>query len=483
MIPNKTFLAGMHIHQRDVFTAFDEGNTRFFVLEWARRHRKTTKAINLLIRECCRYPNAKYAYVAPTQVMAREIVWDDPTMLSSNLPDKSEMEWKLNEQKMIVKFANGSILKIGGSDKPDSLRGIDAIGVVLDEFALIKELTWTEIFRPIIAGPVPLHLKDTGAFRWAMFLFTPKGVNHATAMFDKAACVDEGFALPTCGKAEKMKPGWYASRIDAEEMGLMTSRELELAREDMPKILYDQELRCARITSEDMALITSELLNDLENIKWDQVRPAMIDMRLLVSVDPAFGGDACKIKGFENTRVVIDKTVLQRHKTHEVVFEIKKVAQELGTKNIIVDCIGNGKGVADALSVDEAEYDVQYFNSANRPTEQQSTRNIQFANKRAEAYYYTSERITLAKTEAIKNKELLRQLPYASKYKITNSGKLIIIPKIEIKAMLSCSPDEADCYVMGIWGLQYVDPVVEQEPIRDRYRDRESRIPDSAMIL
>ena len=52
-----------------------------FMAEWHRRCRKTTAAINLLVKESIRIPKAKYVYIAPTQVMARNIVWDDPTMI------------------------------------------------------------------------------------------------------------------------------------------------------------------------------------------------------------------------------------------------------------------------------------------------------------------------------------------------------------------------------------------------------------------
>ena len=156
-IPSRLFNERLGRHEKQVLLAFDRVDrptTRFFTLEWHRRAHKTTLAINLLIRECYRYPKSKCVYVAPTQVWAREVVWDDPTMLWDALPDKVASGWVANEQKMIIKFANGSILKIGGSDKPDALRGIDADGVVLDEFALHHPETWTQIFRPIIAGSI-----------------------------------------------------------------------------------------------------------------------------------------------------------------------------------------------------------------------------------------------------------------------------------------------------------------------------------------
>ncbi len=119
-IPNKLFLSRLDWHEIEPLRAFDNTaeEIRFLILEWHRRAHKTTLAINLLIRECCRYPKSKYVYVAPTQVWAREVVWDDPHMLWDALPDKAEMFWKANDQKMLVKFANGSMLKIGGSYNP-----------------------------------------------------------------------------------------------------------------------------------------------------------------------------------------------------------------------------------------------------------------------------------------------------------------------------------------------------------------------------
>lgn len=470
------FATTMHPHQRATFEAFDSGKKRKFLLEWARRHRKTTLAVNLLTREACTIPNAKYVYIAPTNVMARNIVWDDPNMLKAYLPDKKLMGWKLNESLMQVKFDNGSIIKVGGSDKPDSLRGIDAIGAVFDEWALIKEETWTEILRPIMAGPLPPEVKklklriSDGSFkkifRWAMFLYTCKGVNHAPIMFDKAIMRDKGYPLPVCGEAEKMEPGWYASRLDGELAGIMSSTELAEAKKDMPKVLYDQEIKNSRITSEEMTLITSEMIHNLTKINWEMTRNAMPDMRKIVSVDPAFGGDICKIKGFENTKVAIDESVLNRHKTEEVVFEVKKVCSQLGTKNIIGDTIGIGKGVMDGLAADEAGYNVQYFNSSETPVvgEAKNALNLQFLNKRAEAYFYVAEQIRKLRCEPIKSNELLRQLPIASRYRV-GTGKLQIIAKDRIREELKCSPDEADCFVMGIYGLQFVEPENETDRV------------------
>ncbi|KKK63085.1 hypothetical protein LCGC14_2997840 [marine sediment metagenome] len=108
MIPNRQFNDRINDYQIEFLAAFDQGR-RFFVLEWHRRAYKTTTAINLLIRECYRNPKSKYVYVAPTQVWARNIVWDDPTMLWDSLPPQEEMGWTANGQKMLITFDNGAM--------------------------------------------------------------------------------------------------------------------------------------------------------------------------------------------------------------------------------------------------------------------------------------------------------------------------------------------------------------------------------------
>lgn len=458
MIPNERFCNSMTPWQLHCLKAFDAGMWRFAMLEWARRHRKTTLLINLLNREACRYENRKYVYIAPTDVAARNIVWDDPNMLRAYLPDPTEMAWKLNEVRMTVHYGNGSVLKIGGSDKPDALRGIDADGAGVDEWAQCQPEVWTEILRPIVAAPA----RREGLFRWAAFAYTPKGMNHAPIMFDKAAMLGSGGTLPDNGPAEKMLDGWYVSRINAEKVGLIDRKELERMKQEVPLAMYEQEMCCARVTQEEMTLITSAMLHALSEVNWELTRAAIPEMRKIVSIDPAFGGDVCKIKGFENTRVVYDKSMLNRRMTHEVVFEGKRAAQQIGTHNFIVDCIGNGKGVADGLAIDDADYHVQYYNSAEKP--EREGPGVNFENKRAEAYYCASELIRRKNCEALdteRDRELIRQLPFASRYKINSRGRVQILPKDKIREELGKSPDEADCYVNGLYGLQFVEPESE----------------------
>lgn len=163
-----------------VLQDFDDKIVRFFLLNWHRRARKTTLALNLLIKEACTNSKSRYGYLTSTYKAAKNIVWRDPNMLKRYVP--KEVVKKFNESELYVEFKNGSILSLHGSDDPDSLRGLDFRGVVIDEWALVKEIVWNEILRPIIA-----QNKE----RWAMFIFTPKGMNHAYHMWVEAQSRNE----------------------------------------------------------------------------------------------------------------------------------------------------------------------------------------------------------------------------------------------------------------------------------------------------
>lgn len=501
-VPNELFLSRFGVYEKQVLKAFDAPgeHTRFLILEWHRRAHKTTLALNLLIRECCRYPQSKYVYIAPTQVWAREVVWDDPTILWDALPDKAEMGWKPNEQKMLIRFANGSVLKIGGSDKPDALRGIDADGVVPDEWALHHPETWTEIFRPIIAGPKkPGHRE-----RWAMFLYTPKGPNHASQMFNIAACVESEAKLPTNGKAEQCKPGWFASRLIADDSHIITREELdkmldEVAQGILTQEEYDQEMQCRRVTDEERTLITSAMLARLDEIEWDILRDTTKEIRRIVAIDPAFGGDICAMKAFENGRELTKQNVKNPNmRTNDIIFEAKLLAEQIDTKNFIVDCIGVGKGVADGLADDIANYDVQYFHSATSARisgKGADKKNPlidvnRFANRKAEAVAYAAQLIRKCEVESVVDAETRRQLVALSRYKAARNGKMLMILNDDVKKAIGCSPDQGLCWIYGQWGLQFVDPIRNEalvrydEAMQDyRERKRAARRPRSPMRM
>jgi len=199
-------------------------SARFKVLRWHRRARKTTLALNQLILAAAEKPNQILCYIAPTYKQAKSIIVSDPNMLRRYMPAKF-LRRPFNETDLIATFRNGSILRILGSDKPDSLRGINANGVIFDEWSMQKPQIFTNIFRPILA--------QNGG--WAQFQFTPFGRNHAYEFWNR--CGTESY------------PDWQRFDLIASESGIVAAGELAQAKKEMGDDFYRQEFECAFLDS------------------------------------------------------------------------------------------------------------------------------------------------------------------------------------------------------------------------------------------
>jgi hypothetical protein len=462
VIPNERFNTSIQPWQAQLLGAFDRGEADMFVLEWARRHWKTTTILNLMVKEACKYPNTVYDYVAPLFTQARKIVWDDPNMLDSILPPKSEIGWIKSETKFHVKFANGSLIRILGADNPDSMRGGGCQGVCLDEFAQMKKEVWEEIYMPIMAAKH--HGKDKGKRRrrWVIFGYTPKGVNHATQEFDRAACIAEyGDPLPTFGKALHCQPGWFASRVINDRSNFLDPEFLKMTLDRWPQALRDQEINCARITEEEMTLITSAMIDSL-NRKIDYPRIT----KRIIACDPSMGGDECSMAANHNTHVLEHKQIRTRD-TMRIVGELVLLGSKHQIPNYIVDCIGIGKGIYDRLCElrdDKTNLNVVQvigFNSSNKSTDPL------YFNARAQMWWYVMEQIRDSLVEYPQDEETRRQIPFASRYKVASNGCIQIQIKDKIKEDLGCSPDRAERWAMGIWGLSQVEDSVNMRQVMD----------------
>src|SRR3546814_5036223 len=86
-----------------------------------------------------------------------------------------ELRESTNEQEMFIRFKSGSTWQLVGSDRYNSLVGAGVAGVTFSEFALANPSAWGYI-RPMLE-------ENDG---WATFITTPRGRNHAKALFDMA---------------------------------------------------------------------------------------------------------------------------------------------------------------------------------------------------------------------------------------------------------------------------------------------------------
>lgn len=173
--------------------------------------------IKQLVRQCLLYPGT-YWYVAPLRTQAKKIVWDDPEMLSKYIPFDI---WKdRNNTELVVKFPNGSILYVLGADNPDSLRGPNPRGTVLDEYGDMKMDVWSAILQPIVVS---------NPNAWCWFVGTPKGKN-------------EFWHKLVFAKEHK---GWAYSILPASKSGLLNAEQIEMAKSSTTQAFYEQEYECS----------------------------------------------------------------------------------------------------------------------------------------------------------------------------------------------------------------------------------------------
>jgi hypothetical protein len=190
---------------------------RFKVIVWHRKARKTTMVIKQLVRQAMLFPGT-YWYVAPLRTQAKKIVWDDPEMLQKYVPYEI---WKnRNNTDLTVKFPNGSILYVLGADNPDSLRGPNPRGTVLDEYGDMKTDVWSAILQPIVVS---------NPQAWCWFIGTPKGKNEFWYKLQFA----------------KDNNGWAYSVLPASKSGLLTPEQIQQAKTSTTQAFYEQEYECS----------------------------------------------------------------------------------------------------------------------------------------------------------------------------------------------------------------------------------------------
>jgi hypothetical protein len=191
------------------------------VLSLHRRFGKTVFAINELVDQSirCSKKNPQYAYVAPTYGQAKRVAWDQLKEYTKNIPGITYNEADLRLE--IPRPSSRDKIKIIllGAENPAAIRGIYLDGVILDEYAEMNPEVWTSVVRPALSDRMG----------WAIFLFTPRGRNHAYDLYMMA----------------QTQPDWFVKSYKASETGIIPLSELEAARAMMSESEYEQEFECS----------------------------------------------------------------------------------------------------------------------------------------------------------------------------------------------------------------------------------------------
>lgn len=115
-----------------------------------------------------------------------------------------------------------------GAENPGTIRGIYLDGVILDEFAEMDPIIWSQVLRPALSDRLG----------WAIFIGTPKGQNGFFDMYQYATYGDPEKGL---SKSDE----WFSVIYKASETGVIPITELDAAKAIMSEEEYQQEYECS----------------------------------------------------------------------------------------------------------------------------------------------------------------------------------------------------------------------------------------------
>jgi phage terminase large subunit len=196
---------------------------RFNVLLMHRRFGKTVFSINELIDKGLRNSlrNPQYAYIAPTYGQAEKIAWAMLKDYTRNIPGVTYNESKLRCTIPRPWLDDTVTYYLLGAESPDSIRGIYLDGVIFDEYAVMQPSIFGEVVRPALADREG----------WAIFIGTPKGMNHFHDIYQTAI--------------QNASGQWGAFVYRASETGVIPKQELDMLRLEMSEDEYEQEFECS----------------------------------------------------------------------------------------------------------------------------------------------------------------------------------------------------------------------------------------------
>ncbi|CAN5419414.1 hypothetical protein BH10PSE5_BH10PSE5_12860 [soil metagenome] len=195
-------------YQEGLIRYLQDGGKRADVVAH-RRWGKDEVALHWAATQVVRKPGL-YWHLLPEASQGRKAIWDavNPHTAIKRIDEAfpKAFRTKTVDAEMKIEFRNGAVWQVVGSDNYDRLVGASVRGVVFSEWALAKPDSWTYI-RPIL-------VESDG---WALFLWTPRGRNHAARAFEARAA----------------DPTWFTLKSPATETDVFTPAQLAVERAEL----------------------------------------------------------------------------------------------------------------------------------------------------------------------------------------------------------------------------------------------------------
>ena len=216
-------------YQQDFHRALVERTHDRLIAIWHRRAGKDEVVLNAF-RELAFKRPATYWHCFPEYAQARKAIWNGvdgntgKRRLDQAFPP--EICKRRVDDDMFIEFKNGATWQLLGSDRYDATVGAGPAGIAYSEWALCNPSAW---------GYHSPMIRETGGF--AAFITTPRGNNHAKAMYDRSQTSDS----------------WFGQLLTVDDTEALTEAALQEALEeyqdvhgiDLGLALFEQEYYCS----------------------------------------------------------------------------------------------------------------------------------------------------------------------------------------------------------------------------------------------
>lgn len=203
---------------------------------WARRAGKDIFSINIALLQALQ-ERCTIVYLFSTQRHARDVIWSSVTFdgkpFLSYIPEF--LIAKKNDTRLEITLRNGSIIALRGSNRPETLKGLNAKLWILSEYADHDPICWQQVIQPILRANQGI----------AMFVSTPNGMNHYYQLCELAQNDDR----------------WLFDKKTIEDTGHISVQEVEedIKRGLISRELAEQEYYCSFLRGQRGIVFGNEL--------------------------------------------------------------------------------------------------------------------------------------------------------------------------------------------------------------------------------
>jgi hypothetical protein len=205
-------------YQLPLLKAMDSGIKRA-IITWNRRSGKDKTCFNYMIKRAVEKVGT-YFYLLPTYSQAKKVIWENIDNNGFKMLDHipRELIKSTNSTELKVELINGSIVQLIAADEfKKSGVGTNPVGVVFSEYSISDPEAW-KYLSPILAV--------NGG--WAIFNFTPRGMNHAWNLLQFA----------------KDNEKWFTQILTIDDTKVMTKEQFEEEKAQYPADFVEQEYYC-----------------------------------------------------------------------------------------------------------------------------------------------------------------------------------------------------------------------------------------------